>query len=162
MWKRTASLTVFLGLLVTVACDDSDKHALEPTPLSSSVSTSVSVQPSTVAAESVSPSFCPSIPPFTGSIDLNVRATSLGVFVQQVQMTFFDNTGATAPAVTLPAPVPTQQFGSTLIAARSQRTFPIRFAFGCGTMRTGTLVVVVVLKDEQSRQTTTEARVTVR
>ena len=43
---------------------------------------------------------------------------------------------AIAPSVTLTAPVMTRQFGSTLIAARSQRSFPLNFPFGCGTSRT--------------------------
>jgi hypothetical protein len=98
-----------------------------------------------------------------GSISLNVEAKGeLALSLRQVQMTFTDTTGLTAPQVTLPAPVMTTQFGSTLVEARSQRTFPFTFPFGCNTRRTGTLVLVVVVRDEVGRETTAEMRVPVR
>ena len=96
-------------------------------------------------------------------MSVNVKATGeIGVSLQRVQMTFTDTVGLTAPQVTLPAPVLTRQFGSTLVEARSQRTFPFTFPFGCNTRRTGTLVVVVTVNDDHGRETTTEARVPVR
>ena len=92
----------------------------------------------------------------------DLGAEQSGVSLQRVQMTFTDTVGLTAPQVTLPAPVLTRQFGSTLVEARSQRTFPFTFPFGCNTSRTGTLVVVVTVNDDHGRDTTTEARVPVR
>jgi hypothetical protein len=162
MRKSTASLAVILGFVGTVGCD-TEPGALNPTPLSSTLSNSVSIQPSAVATESVINPSCPIVPPFVGSVSLNVEATGeLAFSLQQVQMTFTDTTGLTAPQVTLPAPVLTRQFGSTLIEARSQRTFPFTFPFGCGTRRTGTLVVVVVVRDSTGREMTAETRVPVR
>jgi hypothetical protein len=162
MSKHAASLAVLLGLLGSIGCD-TEPGALNPTPLSSTLSTSVNVQPSVVAAESISSPSCPTLPPFAGSVSVNVKATGeIGVSLQRVQMTFTDTVGLTAPQVTLPAPVLTRQFGSTLVEARSQRTFPFTFPFGCNTRRTGTLVVVVTVNDDHGRETTTEARVPVR
>jgi hypothetical protein len=162
MWKPTASLAVILVFVATIACD-TEPGALNPTPLRSNLSNSVSIQPSAVATESVINPSCPIVPPFVGSVSLNVEATGeLAFSLQQVQMTFTDTTGLTAPQVTLPAPVLTRQFGSTLIEARSQRTFPFTFPFGCGTRRTGTLVVVVVVRDSTGREMTAETRVPVR
>jgi hypothetical protein len=106
---------------------------------------------------------CPDVPPFLGSLDLIVQVQgNLPVSLQQVQMTFTDNLGLSAPSVTLPAPVLTRQFGSTLIEARSQRTFPLNFPFGCGTSRTGTLVIVVVASDGNGQDFTTGTSVAVR
>jgi hypothetical protein len=162
MRKSTASLAVILGFVGTVGCD-TEPGALNPTPLTSTLSNSVSIQPSAVATESISQPSCPTLPPFVGSISLNVEASGeLAFSLQQVQMTFTDTTGLTAPQVTLAAPVLTRQFGSTLVEARSQRTFPFTFPFGCNTRRTGTLVIVVVVRDLQGRETTVESRVPVR
>ena len=162
MWKPTASLAVILAFVGIVGCD-TEPGALNPTPLRSTLSNSVSIQSSAVATESVIQPSCPTNPPFIGSLSINVQATGeLSFTLQQVQMTFTDTTGLTAPQVTLPAPVLTRQFGSTLIEARSQRTFPFTFPFGCTTGRTGTVVVVVVMRDLQGRETMAEARVAVR
>jgi hypothetical protein len=162
MWKQTASLAALLGSLAIAGCD-TEPGALDPTPLRSTVSSSVSVQPSMVAAESVRDPSCPTLPPFVGSLSINVHADDdAPLSLSRVQMTFTDTTGATAPQVTLPAPVLTRQFGSTLVEARSQRTFPFTFPFGCTTRRTGTLVVVIVVSDNHNREVTTEARLSVR
>jgi hypothetical protein len=162
MWKQTASLAASIGLVVTIGCDGTDPGVLDPTPIGTSLSNTVSIRPSTVTAQSIGRASCPTIPPFIGSLDLNVQATgAFPVSLSQVRMTFTDTVGATAPAVTLAAPVLTQQFGTTLVDARSQRTFPLTFPFGCGTRRTGTLVVVVVISGQEG-ETTTETQVTVR
>jgi hypothetical protein len=163
MWKQTASLAVSMGLVATIGCDGTKPGVLDPTPLGTSFSSTVNIAPSIVTVQSISQPFCPTLPPFAGSLDLNVQATGDSrVSLSQVRMTFTDSMGSTAPPVTLPAPVMTQQFGSVLIEARSQRTFPLTFPFGCGTRRTGTLVIVVVVSDEEERETTAEARVAVR
>jgi hypothetical protein len=162
MCKKTASLAAILALVVTSACDGTERGVLDPTPLGAGPTT-VGIQPTIVTAQSVSQAFCPTVPPFVGSLALNVQATgNLGVSLTQVHMTFTDSAGITAPTITLPAPVLTQQFGSALVEARSQRTFPFTFPFGCGTRRTGTLVVIVVISDEKGRETTTEVRAGVR
>jgi len=163
MCKKAASLAAILATaLVTSACDGTEQGVLDPTPLSTGATT-VGVQPSIVTVQTIGQPSCPELPPFVGSVILNVQATgNFGVSLQQVRMTFTDSVGLTAPAVTLPAPVLTQQFGSTLIEARSRRAFPFTFPFGCGTRRAGTLVIIVVTTDERGEETTTETRAAVR
>jgi hypothetical protein len=163
MWKQTASLAASIGLVATIACDGTEPGVLDPTPIATRLATSVNIQPSLVTTQSISQPSCPTVPPFVGSLGLTVQAPGdSGVSLRHVQMTFTDTLGASAPAVTLPAPVLTQQFGSTLVEARARRTFPLRFPFGCGTRRTGTVVVIVVLRDDQEQETTAQARVAVR
>jgi hypothetical protein len=162
MCKKTASLAALLALVLTSGCDGTERGVLDPTPIGTGAAP-FGMQPSLVTVQSISHPFCPTVQPFLGSLNLNVQGDGdLGLSVTQVRMTFTDSLGRTAPTVTLPAPVPTLQFGSALIAARSQRAFPLTFPFGCGTGRTGTLVVVVVFIDEQGRERTAEARVAVR
>jgi hypothetical protein len=74
---------------------------------------------------------------------------------------FTDTAGITAPPITLPAPVLTEQFGSTLIAARSARSFPFNFPLGCFTRRAGTLIIVIVTVDDRGREDVNELRVPV-
>jgi hypothetical protein len=162
MWKLSASLAVCIGLMVTIGCD-TEEGVLHPTPLGTNLSRTVNVQPSVVTAQPISQPSCPTVPPFVGAVSLNVQAPpDRPLSIRHVQMTFIDSAGIAARQVTLPAPVMTQQFGSALIEARSQRTFPLTFPFGCGTGRTGTLVIVVVVADDQQRESTAEVRVSVR
>ena len=105
---------------------------------------------------------CPENPPFVGTLSVNIRAGVSAITLHNVQLKFTDTVGGlSAPQVTLPAPVPTQQFGSTLVAARAATQFPFSFGFGCGTGRNGTLVVIVVTTDEQGRNAVNETRVRV-
>jgi hypothetical protein len=162
MCKKTASLFALLALVLTVGCDDTERGVLDPTPIGTAAGT-FGIQPSPVTVQSISQASCPTLPPFLGSLNLNVQnGGDLGLFVRQVRMTFTDSLGVTAPTVTLPAPVPTQQFGSALVAARADRAFSLTFPFGCATRRTGTLVIVVVTSDEEGRERTAEASVAVR
>lgn len=162
MRKTTASLAAILAILVTGACDGTDPGVLDPTPLRTGPTT-LGIQAPFVSVQPVTNAFCPTLQPFLGSVNLNVQAVGpLDVSLTHVRMTFTDSAGLSAPAVTLPAPQLTQQFGSTLIAARSQRAFPFTFPFGCGTRRTGTLAVIVVVTDENGGEETVETRAAVR
>ena len=162
MVKYTASLAIATAVLAAAACDGSGRQVLNPTPLATAgASTSVSIQPSIIRTQPVHRPACPALPPFVGSLDVHVQAPASSLTLKRVQMTFIDSTRFAAPAVTLPAPIPTVQFGSTLIEARSRRTFRFTFPLGCNTGRTGTLVVFVVTSDREGREITTEARVPV-
>jgi hypothetical protein len=162
MRKTTASLAAILAVIVISACDGTDPGVLDPTPLGTGPTT-VGIQAPFVSVQSVTNAFCPTVQPFLGSVNLNVQALGdLDLSLTQVRMTFTDSVGLTAPAITLPAPQLTQQFGSTLIEARSQRAFPFLFPFGCFTRHTGTLVIIVVVTDENGREETVETRAAVR
>jgi len=52
----------------------------------------------------------------------------------------------------LAAPIPTAQFGSALVQARSSRTFPVDVPFGCGTGRVGVLALTVRTADATGLQ----------
>ena len=97
--------------------------------------------------------------PVVGSLTMNIRAAGLGLRLHEVRLVFTDINGLTAPPITLPAPVLTSQFGSTLIAARSTRAFPFSFPLGCFSRHAGTLVIVIVTVDERGREVTNELRV---
>lgn len=162
MRKTTTSLAAILAVMVLSACDGTDPGLLDPSPLGTGPTT-VGIQDPFVSVQSVDNAFCPTIQPFLGSVNVNVQAVgNVDVSLTQVRMTFTDSVGLSAPAITLPAPQLTQQFGSTLVQARSQRAFPFSFPFGCGTRRTGTLVLVVVVTDENGREETVETRAAVR
>jgi hypothetical protein len=55
------------------------------------------------------------------------------------------------PQVTLTAPELTRQFGTNLVQARSARTFPLQIAVGCGTGKSGIVMVAIDTQDEQGR-----------
>lgn len=164
MRKIVAPLGMAMVMLGTMACDgDGPNLAVNPTPLATvGASRNFNIQASDVETEAVTPSTCPVVPPFVGSLSMNVQAVDFPLSLSLVRMTFTDSAGLQAPEVTLPAPVMTRQFGSTLVEARSQRSFSLRFPFGCDTSRTGTLLVVVVVSDGDGRETTRQMRLPVR
>ena len=168
MRKKTASLAAALAVVVTSACNGNEVAFLEPAPFggpggAAFGSSTLGVHASAVRVRSVGQFACPTLPPFLGAFDLIVQAPGdLSVSLRSVRMTFIDSTGLTAPSVTLPAPVLTQQFGTTLVQARSDRAFSLTFPFGCVTRRAGTLVVFVVISDEDGREKTAEVRAAVR
>lgn len=160
----TAALAGTLAIGLMPGCDGMGSGVINPTPLDTASNTSIlGLDTSFVTVQSVEQPVCPTRPPLVGSIGMNVAANGvLDVSLAQVQMTFTDTAGLAAPAVTLPAPALAAQFGSTLIPAGSQRAFPLSFPFGCDTGRAGTLVILVVVTDENGRDQTAEARVAVR
>jgi hypothetical protein len=151
--------------LSTLACsDDYNRRPLAPTPASdfgrapfAGVSGSSVVPPQHVANW-----FCPALPPFIAPFDLVVQAHDADLVLEQVQGTFVDAFNITAPTITLAHPQLSVRFGSTRIPAASSRTFPMQFPFGCGTVGTGTLSLVFVVRDQLGAPHTSRAMVTVR
>ena len=114
-------------------------------------------------AERVRNPFCPSVAPFNVPLVVVVQPRGgASVIVTAIRVQFFDTSGLGAPQVTLPAPVPTTQFGSALDIARSGQAFPVSIGIGCGTGRTGTMRIVVETRDSQGRTAMGEATVGVR
>ena len=72
---------------------------------------------------------------------------------------FRDTAGISPPPITSPAPLLVRQFGTALVDARSSRTFPFDFDFGCGTDRRGTLTVHVRTRDGRGRHDDADVRV---
>lgn len=150
------------ALLLAVSCNtDSQLNVAAPTPVGKTQSMFGASEPA-VSAQAVPDPFCPLVDPFRVPIGLVVRADEVAVLVTQISAQFTDAAGMQAPQVTLPAPVPTTQFGSALVAARSQRTFPLVLGIGCGTGHTGIVMIVVDVKDDLGRTRSGQVSVVVR
>ena len=85
---------------------------------------------------------CPGFSAFSVQFALVVQTDNTTLIVNQFQVRFTDVNGTSTQQITLPAPVPTVQFGTALNQAR--QTFPLSFDVNCGFVRTGTVVVTVV------------------
>jgi hypothetical protein len=85
---------------------------------------------------------CPGFSPFSVQFGLVVQTENTTLIVNQFRVRFTDVNGVSTQQITLPAPVPTVQFGTALDQARSQ-TFPLSFDPGCGFARRGTVFVTV-------------------
>jgi hypothetical protein len=154
--------------LSTLSCTDTDAdrgHPLAPSdrsdfdgraPFAGVAGSSI------VSAQNAAHFSCPAVPPFLASFDVAVQARGSDLVLEQVQGVFVDVFGITAPAVTLPHPQLAVRFGSTRIPAASSRTFPMQFPFGCGTVGSGTLTLVFVMRDGFGAPHTSSAVVTVR
>ena len=152
------------ALLFAASCGSMDGQpaTTEPTPVGAAPSQMFSTTESVVSAQAVHNPFCPSVDPFRVPVGLVVHAQEVGLVVTQISARFTDSAGVQAPQVTLPAPVPTTQFGSALVEARSQRTFPVVLGIGCGTGQTGTLVIFVSARDDFGRTRSGQVTVVVR
>lgn len=152
------------ALLFVAACGNMDGQpaATQPTPVGAAPSQMFSASEAVVSAQAVRDPFCPSVDPFRVPVGLVIHAQEVGVLVTQISARFTDAAGMQAPQVTLPAPVPTTQFGSALVAARSQRTFPVVLGIGCGTGHTGIVTIFVDVRDDLGRMRSGQVSVVVR
>src|SRR5689334_7288852 len=152
------------ALLFAASCGtmDGQPAATQPTPVGAAPSQMFAASEPVVSAQAVRDPFCPSVDPFRVAAGLVVQAQDVGLIVTQISARFTDSAGVQAPQVTLPAPVPTTQFGSALVAARSQRTFPVVVGIGCGTGRTGTVMIFVSARDDFGRMRSGQVTVVVR
>jgi len=166
MFKLTAALTIVAASLLTISCSDSETQVTAAGPSALLLAPSASfarAEPSTVTAQLVSGGNCPLIQPLRARLALTVLADDdVTLFLDEVRMQFVDAGGVAAPQVTLPAPQLTTQFGTALVQARSSLMFPLDLAFGCGTGRTGTIVIVVHGRDGRGVERSTNVRVAVR
>ena len=162
--RRHAILPLFaIGLLFAASCStDAQLDLSTPTPIGADSQPTFTASQSVVSAQAVRDPFCPTVNPFSVPINLVVQAGEVGLAVMQISARFTDTVGMQAPQVTLPAPVPTTQFGSALVAARSQRTFPLILGIGCGTGHIGTVVIFVDTRDDRGRTRSGQVTVVVR
>jgi hypothetical protein len=132
--------------------------ATSPTTIDASMTASITA-PATVVGQLVQKGFfCPANPPGLATVQLVVIGGGT-IVVTDIVVAFVDNRGFPMPQVTIPAPIPTTQFGSALAEAR--RTFPIDVRFGCDTGTTGTIVLTVHLVDAMGRTDTRQLTVVV-
>jgi len=84
---------------------------------------------------------CPFATPFLVPFMVAVAPVgSTTVIVTQISTRFTSPAGIPAQQVTLPAPVPTVQFGTALDQARNQQLFPVNV---CVPLTQGTVTIVV-------------------
>ena len=151
--------------LSTLSCTDTDKHPLVPSAVSdfNGRAPFAGVAGSSIVSAQKAANFgCPAIPPFFAPFDLAVQARDADLILEQVEGTFIDVFNISAPTITLSHPQLAVRFGSTRILAASSRTFPMQFPFGCGTVGTGTLTLIFVMRDHFGAPHTSRAVVTVR
>ena len=152
------------ALAAVAACSDTEFRfaATGPTGFGIGNSLTADIAPSLSSSRPNGPGSCPAVSPFVGSLSLNITTGgNFSVRLREVRLHFTDVDGITAPPITLPGPVLTEQFGSTLIAARSSRSFPFSFGVGCFGRRAGTLIVVIVTVDDRGDENVNQVRVNV-
>lgn len=165
MQKLTALASLVLAASLLTSCSDTDARvtATGPTTLAAE-SPSFNLTSSNVIQQSVRApfSFCPAVAPFIVVLNLGVTAGSISVSVVELGVRFVDTSGISTQQITLPAPVPTTQFGTALVQARQTSVFPLAVGLGCGTGVRGTITVVVTTRDQIGRMRTGQVSVLVR
>jgi hypothetical protein len=160
---RISLLVVAVSLSASCSGTDAVQSPTQPTESGGALTVGVSTSSPIAVAERASNPFCPSVTPFKVPLVVVVQPTGgVSVVVTSIRLQFFDTSGAAAPQVTLPAPVPTTQFGSALASSRSGQSFPLTVGIGCGTGNQGTMQIVVETRDAQGRTGSGRATVSVR
>ena len=163
MRHRISLLIVVAFLGASCGGTDAALNPTQPSQPASPLSVGVSTTSSMAVAERVRNPFCPSVTPFNVPLVVVVQPSGgVSVVVTAIRAQFFDTSGFGAPQVTLPAPVPTTQFGTALDNARSGQAFPVTIGIGCGTGHTGTMRIIVETRDSQGRTAMGQATVGVR
>ena len=163
MQHRISPLVVAAFLGASCGGTDAALNLTQPTQSSNSLSVAVSTTAPMAVAERVSNPFCPSVTPFKVPLVIVVQPDGgVSVVVTSIRVQFFDTSGSSAQQVTLPAPVPTTQFGTALANARSAQVFPVTLGIGCGTGQTGNVQILVETRDAQGRTGSGRATVSVR
>jgi hypothetical protein len=161
-------IAILAASILATGCDDDDDDEVAgtgPTAIQTGVfsgaSAFVSVNPVVITSQLIGSGPCPAVQPFGGRFNVVIVAGDSNVFLSSVRLGFVDANATNRVQVTLPMPVPTTQFGTALVQARSTRIFPFDFRFGCGTSRSGTMVMLVDTRDDRGRSNTRELQVTV-
>jgi hypothetical protein len=165
MFKHIFALTLVAACVSSAACDRSMESNVTGPSSETGGSTLVTEPAMNLTSTSLTAQLsgrtpCPLFHPFLASTNLVVRADG-GFRLTEIAMSFRDRLGHTGPQVTLPAPVPIQQFGTELTNARRTVTFPLNYGFGCGTGRSGTIVIIVTGDDGRGNRKSTELRASV-
>ncbi len=163
MQGRMSLLVVVAFLSASCGGTDAVVNPTQPSPTTSALSVAVSTTSPIAVAQKIQNPFCPSVTPFSVPLVVVVQPpTGVSVVVTSIRAQFVDTLGAAAPQVTLPAPVPTTQFGSALEQARSGQSFRLTVGIGCGTGTTGNVRISVETRDSQGRTGMGQATVGVR
>jgi hypothetical protein len=165
--RRHRALALLFGAaLIAASCGDSN---LPTTPTtfgiagssSSSSNVSISALSDNIVAQPVPRAFCPTVSPFVVPFTVIVNTNgATGVVVTSLNMQFTDLAGTHQPSVTVPMPVPIQEFGTELTNARDLR-FPLSLGIGCGVGRSGVILVSFDAADRRGQKTSGQTKITV-
>ena len=147
---HSTALPRLLGaaLLVTSCSGSEPASPTTPTTFVSASSVSVAARPLAPVPAMASPG-CPAVTPFAMPFLVTVTPLgTVGIVVTSITSQFTDSLRVQAPAVTLPAPVPTAQIGTALENARGPQSFALDL---CRTFGEGTVVVIVNTLDTSGR-----------
>jgi hypothetical protein len=149
MRPRIHGPMLLVAILFIASCDDNARSVMaQPTTFNTVPSVSLSGTAAMAFAQPVNNFLCPSISPFNVPIVVVVQPTGVvTVVVTEIRLQFVDTFGSRLPQVTLPAPLPTAQFGTALADARAAQSFPLTMGIGCGTGHTGSLSIFVDTRD---------------
>ena len=154
----SALSTLVLSTFFVIACDDAKNNVAAPTTFHTSGASAVATDVSanvTAGVPVIAPNADPLCGAFTIPLSLTVTAGTSSVAITSISAQFTDTRGIPMPQVTLPAPVPTVQFGSELMAAKSIRTIPLFLPIGCVVSPAGHVVVFVSTNDGHGHSNTT-------
>jgi hypothetical protein len=163
--RRHIALALLFGAaLIAASCGDS---SLPTTPTtfgvagssSSSSNVSISALSDRIIAQPVARPFCPTVSPFIVPFTVVVNGAT-GVVVTSLNMQFTDLAGTHQPSVTVPMPVPIQEFGTELTNARDLR-FPLSLGIGCGVGRSGVILVSFDATDQRGKKSSGQTKITV-
>jgi hypothetical protein len=158
-------LTALLCVTLAAACSDDATSPTSPTTQASieAPRASFGLVSDIVVAQPLSYWQCPFTPPYAVPFVVFVqRDGDPRLVVTQFQLRFTDTGGMSMPMITLPAPVPTTQFGSALEASRGDLRFPLSMGIGCGVGRSGTISVHFNTRDGRGRHGSGHLSVSVR
>ena len=156
------------ALTLATACSDNATSPTSPSSPSSQANVeapraSFGLASDIVVAQPVSYWQCPFTPPYAVPFVVFVdRNGDSALVVTQFQLRFTDTGGMSMPMVTLPAPVPTTQFGSALSESRGDLRFPLSLGIGCGVGRAGTISVHFNTRDGRGHAGSGHLNVSVR
>jgi len=147
---RLSALPWAIGAALLLASCSSGDHAGPTNPTALVTGSSMSVRAQAIApAQTTTSLACPVATPFVMPFFVTVTpAGTTTVVVTSITTRFNNSQGAPASQVTLPAPVPTVQFGTALDQARNA----LNFSFDvCRTLGPGTVIITVQTHDMNGR-----------
>ena len=141
-----AVTTMISASLFATGCDnDSNPTPLRPSGISTVAPPAflVAVRPTTSVRRPIVGAVCPFRHPFHVPFELLVEGTSQStVFLNRVGFQFIDSFGTAGPQTVMHQPTLLRQFGTVGLTAPRPRIFPFSVEFGCGTLPTGTGLLV--------------------
>jgi len=157
--SKLIALSLLSGMaLLLASCSSTPASPAAPTTFESGSAVSINATPA-APAHATSFTSCPIATPFV--MPMLVTVTPSGatvVVVTSITTRFTDLGGVQAPAVTLPAPVPTIPFGSALDQARNAQSFSLDV---CRTPHRGMVAVAVDTRDPSGRHRSNTVTVSV-